>query len=95
MRINGHPEHRLPNTLSAAFRGIDAPALLDRIGDRVAASAGSACHSGSTEVSPVLLAMRVPEEFARGTLRLSTGRMTTREEIEEAILAICQNYQVS
>ena len=95
LRINGHPAHRLPNTLSAAFRGIDAPALLDRIGDRVAASAGSACHSGSTEVSHVLLAMRVPEEFARGTLRLSTGRMTTRGEIEEAIRAICQNCQVS
>ena len=89
MRVNGHPVERLPNTLSVSFRGVDAQDLLRAIGGRVAASAGAACHSGGVEISHVLRAMRVPAEFARGTLRLSTGRATTMEEIEGAVSAIC------
>ncbi|HLY18935.1 MAG TPA: cysteine desulfurase family protein [Bryobacteraceae bacterium] len=88
MRVNGHLDRRLPNTLSAGFRGADAQDLLHAIGDRVAASAGAACHSGGVEISHVLRAMHVPLEWARGTLRLSTGRMTTRNDIEQAIDAI-------
>jgi cysteine desulfurase len=88
MRVNGHPEGRLPNTLSVSFRGRDAQALLRGIGHRVAASAGAACHSGLVEISHVLQAMRVPLEWAQGTLRLSTGRMSTLLDIEEAIDAI-------
>lgn len=88
VRVNGYHESRLPNTLSASFRGIDAQDLLRDIGDRVAASAGSACHSGSVEISPVLRAMQVPEDWARGTLRLSTGRMNSHDEILLAVDAI-------
>ena len=89
MRVNGHPVERLPNTLSVSFRGVDAQDLLRAIGGRVAASAGAACHSGGVQISHVLRAMRVPGEFAPGTLRLSTGRATTMEEIEGAVSAIC------
>jgi cysteine desulfurase len=89
MRINGHPVERLPNTLSVSFRGADAQELLRAIGDRVAASAGAACHAGGVDISHVLRAMRVPAEFAPGTLRLSTGRPTTMAEIEGAVRAIC------
>lgn len=85
MRVNGHPDRRLPNTLSVSFRGHDAQDLLRAIGDRVAASAGAACHSGAVQISHVLEAMHVPVEWARGTLRLSTGRMNTHQEIERAI----------
>lgn len=85
MRVNGHPDRRLPNTLSVSFRGHDAQDLLHAIGDRVAASAGAACHSGGVQISHVLEAMHVPVEWARGTLRLSTGRMNTHQEIERAI----------
>jgi cysteine desulfurase len=89
MRINGHPVERLPNTLSVSFRGADAQELLRAIGDRVAASPGAACHAGGVDISHVLRAMRVPAEFAPGTLRLSTGRPTTMAEIEGAVRAIC------
>ncbi len=81
VRLNGHPEKRLPNTLSLSFRGIEAGRLLEEIGPYVAASAGAACHSGEVTISHVLAAMQVPGEWVRGTLRLSTGRTTTREDV--------------
>lgn len=85
IRVNGHPDRRLPNTLSVGFPGVDAERILDRISGRVAASAGAACHSGSVTVSAVLKAMHVPPQWARGTLRFSTGRDTTDREIAEAV----------
>ncbi|MFH1283816.1 MAG: cysteine desulfurase family protein [bacterium] len=85
VKLNGHPEKRLPNTLNVSFKNIEANNLLSEIKDNVAASAGAACHSGGIEVSSVLKAMNVPEEWARGTVRFSTGRMTTKKEIEKAI----------
>jgi len=84
VRLNGHKERRLPNTASLGFRNRDAQILLAGLFDRVAVSAGAACHSGETTVSPVLAAMEVPPEFARGTLRFSTGRFTTEDEAERA-----------
>lgn len=87
-RLNGHLLKRLPNTLSLSFRGLDAGRILEEIGLDVAASAGAACHSEGVEISHVLAAMAVPEEWASGTLRLSTGRMTVKEEIRRAVRAI-------
>jgi cysteine desulfurase len=60
------------------------------LADKVACSAGSACHSEQTTVSPVLRAMLVPEDFALGTLRLSWGRHTTEAEIDLAAKHIAQ-----
>jgi cysteine desulfurase len=84
-RLNGHPDRRLPNTLSIAFKGVDANRLLDMIDPDVAASAGAACHADTVAISHVLQAMAVPPEWARGTFRFSLGRMTTKEEIERTI----------
>ncbi|MBN1483851.1 MAG: cysteine desulfurase [Chloroflexia bacterium] len=84
VRLNGHPEKRLPNTLSLSFRGVKANALLSEIGERVAASAGAACHADAVKVSAVLEAMRVPLEWAMGTVRFSVGRGTTGEEVDRA-----------
>jgi cysteine desulfurase len=84
MRLNGHPEMRLPNTLSLSFRHLEANRILEAVGLEVAASAGAACHADSVEISHVLKAMAVPEEWAKGTLRLTTGRMTTTTEIDRA-----------
>lgn len=64
--LNGLPSHCLPNTLSLSFHGIDATMLISSISDQVAVSAGSACHSGECKISPVLQAMNVPVEWARG-----------------------------
>jgi cysteine desulfurase len=88
LRVNGHPENRLPNTLSASVEGLDAGALLAAIEYKVAASAGAACHSGHVHVSHVLQAMRIPEEWARGTLRFSTGRMTGEEDIDATVAVV-------
>ena len=84
VRLNGHPEKRLPNTLSMGFRGVDAGILLGEMKD-LAASAGAACHGASVEISKVLKAMTVPMEYARGTVRFSTGKSTTIEEIDRAV----------
>ncbi|MCD6249945.1 MAG: selenide, water dikinase SelD [candidate division Zixibacteria bacterium] len=84
VKLNGHPEQRLPNTLSLSFPNIEANMLLDELGG-VAASAGAACHSDSIDVSPTLLAMAIPDEYAMGTIRFSTGKFTTEDDIERAI----------
>ena len=85
--VNGHPDRRLPNTLSISFRGVAADRVLVSL-PTVAASAGAACHSDQIEVSHVLAAMNVPEEYAMGTLRLTVGRFTTDDEIDRAIAEI-------
>ena len=89
VRVNGHSHRRLPNTLSVSFRGMEADRVLASL-PTVAASAGAACHSDRVEVSHVLAAMNVPEEYAMGTLRLTTGRFTTEDAIDRAIAEITQ-----
>lgn len=90
IRLNGHPENRLPNTLSLSFQGLEANRILEEIGLEVAASAGAACHSDTVTLSHVLEAMRVPVEWAKGTVRFSTGRMTTVEQIDHAMEVVEQ-----
>jgi cysteine desulfurase len=82
--VHGDPDRRLPNTLSVALPGVDANAVLDSIGDELAASTGAACHAGTTTVSHVLEAMGVEQGLAASTMRLSVGRFTTEEEIDRA-----------
>ena len=90
VRVNGHPQKRLPNTLSISFEGLEANRILDHISSRVAASAGAACHADTIEVSEVLRAMDVPLNWAKGTLRLTTGRRTTEFDIDTAAAVICE-----
>lgn len=73
----------LPNTLSIGFGGVSVADLVDTL-NGVAASAGAACHGKGGEPSATLKAMAVPEHYALGTLRLSTGRPTTEEDIRTA-----------
>lgn len=81
MRLNGHPVSRLCNTLSLSFYGIEVAKFMPIISPEIACSAGAACNE-KCEPSHVLKAMKVPIEWARGTLRLSVGILTTLEEIE-------------
>ena len=90
VKLNGHPQNRLPNTLSISFLDLEANRILDTIGTEVAASAGAACHSDMVKISDVLKAMHVPLEWAKGTLRLTTGRMTTTADIDKAVEVICR-----
>jgi len=79
--LNGHPEQRLPNTLNVSFVGKVGAEILAQL-EGVAASTGSACHSGRIELSPVLAAMRVPPHVGMGAIRFSLGRGTTEQEID-------------
>lgn len=87
IRVHGHPEQRLPNTTSVAFAGIEAETLLSELSD-IAVSPGAACHAESVSISHVLEAMQIPVDYARGTVRFSTGSGTTRAEIEQALAMI-------
>ena len=85
---NGGPEHVLPHVLDVSFPGASGEALVEALDlEGIAVSTGAACHSGSTEPSPVLLAMGVPAELARAALRFSLGPGTTPAEIA-AVLAV-------
>jgi cysteine desulfurase len=90
IKLNGHQEERLPNTLSISFRGVEANTLLTEIAEKVAASAGAACHADDIDVSAVLEAMHVPIEWAMGTVRFSVGRGTTVEEVDRAAAIVAE-----
>jgi cysteine desulfurase len=85
--LNGDPERRLPNTLNVSFIGHIGTEILTAL-DGIAASTGSACHSGRIELSPVLEAMGVPPEVGVGAVRFSLGRGTTDQEIDTVVEAL-------
>jgi cysteine desulfurase len=82
--LNGHPDDRLPNTLNISFVGQIGAEILEKLPE-IAASTGSACHTGRVELSPVLEAMGVSEETGAGAIRFSLGRMTTAKEIDAVV----------
>ena len=83
VRFNGHPTRRLPNTLNLSFEFVEAESLLIALDlNGIAVSSGSACSSGSTEPSHVLLAMSIPAETCQSAIRLSLGRSNTEEDID-------------
>ncbi|MFI5174450.1 MAG: cysteine desulfurase family protein [Terriglobia bacterium] len=90
--LNGHPTERLPNTLNISFVGRIGSTILNRM-NGVAASTGSACHSGSVELSPVLKAMGIPPEVGMGAIRFSLGRTTTQDEIEHVVSLLVESLQ--
>jgi cysteine desulfurase len=86
VRLNGHPEKRLPGNVNFCFQFIEGEALLlslDMVG--VAGSSGSACTSGSLDPSHVLLSIGLPHEIAHGSLRLSLGISNTEEEVDYVV----------
>ncbi|ACU69484.1 aminotransferase class V [Catenulispora acidiphila DSM 44928] len=88
VRLNGPDAARLPNTLNVSIDGVRGYEMLASVPD-VAASTGSACHSGDhTTPSAVLTAMGFDEDRALGSVRLSLGRWSTRREVEKAARAL-------
>jgi cysteine desulfurase len=81
---NGHPGQRLPNTLNLSFVGRHGADILAGL-EGVAASTGSACHSGRIELSPVLRAIGISEHVGMGAVRFSLGRTTTADEITAVV----------
>jgi cysteine desulfurase len=83
IKLNGHPEKRLKNTLNLSAKGIDGNLLVQNVRE-VCFSTGSACHSGEKFISYVLEAMGVENDYAIGALRFSFGRFCTKEEVDFA-----------
>jgi len=82
-RLNGHRTETLPHITNFSFQGIEGESLIMRLDERgISASTGSACSSPDLEASHVLVAIGVPLSMAHGSLRISTGRQTTADEIE-------------
>lgn len=83
LKLNGHPEKRLPNNLNFSILDIEGEAMLlylDEMG--IQAATGSACNSESLEPSHVLLALGLPYEFAHGSLRFSLGHFNTKADMD-------------
>ena len=83
IRLNGHVEKRLPNTLFISFPGMVGEEILKKIPD-LCTSTGAACHDQSVTLSHVLAAMGVNKEVGMGAIRLTLGRPTTQEEVDQA-----------
>lgn len=94
VRLNGPKAARLPNTLNVSVDGVRGYELLASVPD-VAASTGSACHSGDRKPSDVLTAMGFEEDRALGSIRLSLGRWSARQEIERAARALTRHNLAS
>jgi cysteine desulfurase len=89
IQLNGPPERRLPTTLNISITGLRGHELL-AAAPGVAASTGSACHSGRHEPSPVLTAMGLDENRALAAIRLSVGRWTTDADIDAAAAQLAE-----
>lgn len=86
VKVNGHPEEILPNTLNVSFPGAEGEAILLSLDlEGIQASTGSACASGSLEPSHVLLATGLGPELAHGSIRFSLGRNSSEEEVDYVI----------
>jgi cysteine desulfurase len=82
-RVNGGAASRTPNTTNLVFPGIEGEALLIALDlNGLACSTGAACSSGAVEPSHVLMAIGLPPDEARASLRFSLGRHTTEQEID-------------
>ncbi|HMR00795.1 MAG TPA: cysteine desulfurase family protein [Candidatus Gracilibacteria bacterium] len=89
--LNGHPKMRLPNNINVSVEGINNESLLVRLDmEGIAASAGSACSSGSIEPSHVLLALGQTKEQAATSIRFSLGKDTTKEQIDKTVEKFAQ-----
>jgi cysteine desulfurase len=85
-RLNGHETESLPHITNFSFAGIEGESLVMKLDEHgIATSTGSACSSPNLEPSHVLVAIGVPLTMAHGSLRISTGRQTTTEEIDTLI----------
>ena len=89
VRLNGHPEKRLPGNVNVCFRYIEGESLLLSLDLKgIAGSSGSACTSGSLDPSHVLLAIGLPHEIAHGSLRLSLSEENTEEEVDFVVASL-------
>ncbi len=95
VKYNGSAIYRLPGNASFSFKRVEAVALLVLMEEEgIVASAGSACNSGSSRLSHVISAIKVPEEYAIGTIRFTLGADTTREDIDWTVESLKRNVKL-
>ena len=87
--MNGHPEHRLPNTLNVSFLYVEGESMMMGMSE-IAVSSGSACTSASLEPSYVLRGLGMGDDVAHSSIRFSLGRFTTEEDIEYTVEQVVQ-----
>lgn len=86
VKLNGHPENRLPSNANFSFRYVEGESILFKLDlAGIAVSSGSACSSGSLEPSHVLMAIGLPVGQAHGTIRFSFGKHNTVEEVDYTV----------
>ena len=95
VKYNGSTIYRLPGNASFSFKGVEAVALLVLMEEEgIIASAGSACNTGKSRLSHVISAIKVPEEYAIGTIRFTLGEDTTREDIDWTVESLKRNVKL-
>lgn len=95
VRLNGHEEKRLPGNVNLSFKNVSGTALLVLLEEEnIYASAGSACSAGTTSLSHVIKAIKVPKEYAYGTIRFSMGRDTTKQEVDKTISVLKKSVEI-
>ena len=92
LSVKGESASRLPNTLSVNFPEVEGEELLRQVPE-ICASTGAACHSGTTQRSATLAAISLDEKTARGTVRLSLGRYTSEEDIDQAANLLLEAWE--
>jgi cysteine desulfurase len=93
IRLNGHRTQRLPGTLNLSLTGVNGRDLLAAT-PQIAAATGSACHEGLDTPSTVLTAMGLGAERSRSAIRLSLGRWTTADQVDQAVAHLASRYAV-
>ncbi len=93
IKLNGAEAPRLPNTLNITIKGIISTELVESLKEEVAISSGSACHAGVCKPSDVLIAMGLSRKDALSSVRISTGKDNTSEEIDKAIELISEHVR--
>lgn len=89
--LNGHPTKRLPNNTNIVFEYIEGESILLFLNMKgICASTGSACNSASLEPSHVLTAMGISHEIAHGSIRLTVGERTTKEDVKFVIATLTE-----
>lgn len=94
IRINGDEKNRLPGNSNISFKNVEGECLLLNLDCKgICASTGSACTSGSSAPSHVLVALGISEEYLQGTLRVTFGKENTKEDVDYLVESVVETIE--
>ena len=95
VKLNGSRTRRLPGNISISIRGVEATTLLVLLEEEgIIASAGSACTTKKVRMSHVIEAIKVPKEYANGTIRFSLGKENTLDDVEHCVRVLRESVKL-